>query len=37
MGCAGKLWEEAKQLYRSLRLEPGVSECDAHIRKLQQL
>jgi len=37
MGCAGQLWEEAKQLYSSLRLGPGVSECDEHIRKLQQL
>jgi tetratricopeptide (TPR) repeat protein len=33
---ASKLWEEAKQLYSSLRVDPGVSECDEHIRKLQQ-
>jgi tetratricopeptide (TPR) repeat protein len=33
---ASKLWEEARQLYGSLRVEPGVSECDEHIRKLQQ-
>jgi hypothetical protein len=31
-----KLREEAKQLYSSLRVEPGVSECDEHISKLQQ-
>ena len=31
-----KVWAEARQLYSSLRVEPGVSECDEHIRKLQQ-
>jgi tetratricopeptide (TPR) repeat protein len=33
---ARKLWEEARQLYGSLRVEPGISECDAHISKLRQ-
>ena len=33
---ARKLWEEAGQLYNALRVEAGVLECDAHIRKLQQ-
>jgi tetratricopeptide (TPR) repeat protein len=34
---ASKFWKEAKQLYSSLRVEPGVSECDEHLRNLQQL
>ena len=33
---ARKCWEEARQLYASLRLQPGISECDIHISKLQQ-
>lgn len=33
---ARKLWDEAKQLYSSIRVEPGVSECDEHLRRLQQ-
>ena len=33
---ASKLWEEAKQLYSAVRVEAGVSECEAHIRNLQQ-
>ena len=33
---AKRLWEEARQLYGSLRVEPGISECDAHISKLRQ-
>ncbi|MBV9761595.1 MAG: tetratricopeptide repeat protein [Acidobacteriaceae bacterium] len=33
---ARALWQEARHLYNSIRIEPGVSECDAHIRKLQQ-
>lgn len=33
---ASKLWEEARQLYNSLRVEPGISESDEHLRKLQQ-
>ncbi len=33
---ARKLWQEARHLYGSLRVEPGVSECDVHISKLQQ-
>jgi len=34
---ASKFWDEARQLYSALRLEPGVSECDEHLRKLLQL
>jgi tetratricopeptide (TPR) repeat protein len=30
-----ELWEEARSLDRSLRIEPGVSECDRHIHRLQ--
>jgi tetratricopeptide (TPR) repeat protein len=30
---ARKLWEEARQLYASVRVEPAVSECDVHIKK----
>jgi tetratricopeptide (TPR) repeat protein len=33
---AMKLWEEARNLYSSLRLYEGVSECDDHISRLQQ-
>jgi tetratricopeptide (TPR) repeat protein len=33
---ARKLWREARHLYGSLRLDVGVSECDAHISQLQQ-
>jgi len=33
---ARKLWEEARHLYGSLRVDAGVSECDAHISQLQQ-
>lgn len=33
---ATRLWEEARQLYSSLRLEAGVSECSEHLRKLRQ-
>lgn len=33
---ARELWREARQLYASLRLEPGISECDAHLSKLRQ-
>lgn len=33
---ARELWEEARQLYSSVRLAAGVSECDVHISKLQQ-
>jgi tetratricopeptide (TPR) repeat protein len=29
-----KLWEEARSLYCSLRIEPGVSECNNHIAHL---
>jgi tetratricopeptide (TPR) repeat protein len=37
LDSASKFWEEARQLYSSLRLEAGLSECDEHLRKLQQL
>ena len=30
------LWEEARNLYSSLRLEAGVSECNAHLSGLQR-
>jgi tetratricopeptide (TPR) repeat protein len=30
-----ELWEEARSLYRSLRLKAGVSECEAHISLLR--
>jgi tetratricopeptide (TPR) repeat protein len=33
---AMKLWEEARSIYSSLRIEPGVSECNNHISHLQQ-
>ena len=36
LDLARKLWEEARHLYGSLRLDAGVSECDAHISQLQQ-
>jgi tetratricopeptide (TPR) repeat protein len=29
------LWEEARNLYNSLRIQPGVSECDDHIAHLR--
>jgi tetratricopeptide (TPR) repeat protein len=34
---ARKLWEEARQLYASLRLQVGVSECEDHIGRLNNL
>ena len=33
---ARALWEEARNLYGSLRIAEGVSECEAHIARLQQ-
>ena len=36
-GFARTLWEEARQLYASLRLHVGVSECEEHIRRLSGL
>jgi tetratricopeptide (TPR) repeat protein len=33
---ARKLWEEARHLYGSLRLDVGVSECNAHITQLER-
>jgi len=35
LDLASKLWEEGRVLYGSLRIEAGVSECDAHITRLQ--
>lgn len=32
--AARTLWEEARNLYGSLRMKPGVSECEAHIGQL---
>ncbi len=32
---AMKLWEEARSLYGSLRIDQGVSECNNHIGQLQ--
>jgi tetratricopeptide (TPR) repeat protein len=31
-----KFWEEARNLYSSLRINEGVMECDRHITHLQQ-
>jgi tetratricopeptide (TPR) repeat protein len=33
---AMKLWEEARNLYGSLRIDEGVLECNRHISHLQQ-
>jgi tetratricopeptide (TPR) repeat protein len=33
---ATQLWQEARNLYASLRLEAGIDECEAHLAKLQQ-
>jgi len=33
---ARKLWEEARNLYGSLRVDAGVSECEAHLVQLKQ-
>jgi len=33
---ARKLWEEAKNLYGSLRVDAGISECEAHLVQLKQ-
>jgi tetratricopeptide (TPR) repeat protein len=33
---AKQLWQEARNLYSSLRLEEGVRECDAHLTQLLQ-
>jgi tetratricopeptide (TPR) repeat protein len=37
LALARDLWEEARHLYASIRIEAGVSECDAHLSKLQHL
>jgi hypothetical protein len=34
---ARQLWQEGRNLYASLRLEPGVQECDAHIANLHSV
>src|ERR1700720_3278617 len=36
LDSARKLWEEARHLYGSLRVEAGVSECDDHISQLKR-
>src|SRR5271170_2907130 len=33
---ARQLWQEARNLYASLRIEPGVAECEKHLAKLIQ-
>jgi tetratricopeptide (TPR) repeat protein len=33
---ARQLWQEARNLYASLRLEAGILECEAHLTTLQQ-
>ena len=33
--AATKFWKEARGLYGALKLDEGVSECDAHLSKLQ--
>ena len=33
---ARKLWQEARHLYGSIRLDVGVSECDAHLTQLSE-
>jgi len=34
--AASKLWEEARILYGSLRIDAGFSECEAHITRLKR-
>lgn len=34
--AAVELWREARVLYASLRIDPGVSECSTHLAKLSQ-
>ena len=36
LDIASQLWQEARSLYASLRLEAGIHECEAHLAKLQQ-
>ena len=33
---AKQLWQEARNLYASLRLEAGIQECEAHLAKFPQ-
>jgi tetratricopeptide (TPR) repeat protein len=35
LALATMLWEEARSLYASLRIDAGVSECDAHLSHLK--
>jgi tetratricopeptide (TPR) repeat protein len=35
-GAAKDLWQEARNLYSSLRLKEGIRECDAHLAQLLQ-
>jgi len=34
--AAMELWQEARNLYRSLRIDQGVAECESHITRLQR-
>lgn len=34
--AASRLWLEARNLYASLRIEPGVTECEKHLAELQR-
>lgn len=36
LAVATQLWQEARNLYSSLRVEEGVRECDAHLTQLPQ-
>lgn len=36
LALARQLWKEARNLYGSLLLDQGVSECEAHISRLQE-
>jgi tetratricopeptide (TPR) repeat protein len=37
LDLAKQLWQEARNLYSSLRIEEGVRECDAHLTQLSVL
>ena len=36
LDLARTLWAEARNLYSSLRVDAGISECNAHLAKLQR-
>lgn len=36
LDLATQLWQEARNLYASLRIEAGIHECEAHLEKLQR-